>query len=113
MAVTASAQEPAAAAASGAEAAADAWAAATEARMTDDERFTLLHGFMPIPIGPYADPELQAKWPDDVVPGAGYVAGVARLGVPALPDTDASLGVTNPVGQIRSAPGRERGGQSG
>ncbi|MBB5705446.1 beta-glucosidase [Sphingopyxis panaciterrulae] len=99
MAVTASAQEPAAAAAaSGAEAAADAWAAATEARMTDDERFTLLHGFMPIPIGPYADPELQAKWPDDVVPGAGYVAGIARLGIPSLRETDASLGVTNPFG---------------
>src|SRR3546814_14046149 len=84
MAVTASAQEPAAAAASGAEAAADAWAAATEARMTDDERFTLLHGFMPIPIGPYADPELQANWPDDGVPGAGHVAGGARLGGPAV-----------------------------
>src|SRR3546814_18102482 len=81
-----------------AEAAADAWAAANEARMTDDERFTLLHGFMPIPIGLYADPELQAKWPDDVVPGAGYVAGVARLGVPSLRETDASLGVTNPFG---------------
>src|SRR3546814_17575901 len=106
MAVTASAQEPAAAAASGAEAAADAWAAATEARMTDDERFTLLHGFMPIPIGPYADPELQAKWPDDVVPGAGYVAGVARLGVPSLRETDASRGGPNTIGR---AQGRERG----
>ena len=81
-----------------AEAAADDWAAKTEAQMTDDERFSLLHGFMPIPIGPYADPEWQAKWPKDVIPGAGYVAGVPRLGIPSQRATDASLGVTNPFG---------------
>src|SRR3546814_7268182 len=81
-----------------AEAAGDAWAATTEAQMTDAERFSLLHGFMPIPIGPYANPELQAKWPADVIYGAGYVPGIARLGVPSLRETDASLGVTNPFG---------------
>ena len=78
--------------------AADDWAAQVEAQMTDDERFSLLHGFMPIPIGPYANPELQAKWPKDVIPGAGYVAGVPRLGIPSQRATDASLGVTNPFG---------------
>jgi beta-glucosidase len=82
----------------GNDAAAVAWAAKIEAQMTDDERFSLLHGFMPIPIGPYANPEFQAKWPKDVVLGAGYIAGVARLGVPSLRETDASLGVTNPFG---------------
>src|SRR3546814_20303858 len=66
--------------------------------MTDAERFSLLHGFMPIPIGPYANPELQAKWPAEVIYGAGYVPGIARLGVPSLRETDASLGVTNPFG---------------
>ncbi|NIJ38804.1 beta-glucosidase [Sphingopyxis panaciterrae] len=66
--------------------------------MTDDERFSMLHGFMPIPIGPYANPELQAKWPKDVIFGAGYVAGVPRLGIPSQRATDASLGVTNPFG---------------
>lgn len=93
--VTAPAKEQAA---SKVEVAADDWAAKTEAQMTDDERFSLLHGFMPIPIGPYANPELQAKWPKDVIPGAGYVAGVPRLGIPSQRATDASLGVTNPFG---------------
>ncbi len=94
--VTAPAKEQVAAAK--AEAAADDWAAKTEAQMTDDERFSLLHGFMPIPLGPFANPELQAKWPKDVIPGAGYVAGVPRLGIPSQRATDASLGVTNPFG---------------
>jgi len=79
-----------------AEAAADRWAAETEARMTDDERFSLIHGFMALRIPGFGDPNLV--WPDDVVPGAGYVPGVARLGVPSLRETDASLGVTNPFG---------------
>ena len=78
--------------------AADTWAAKTEAQMTDDERFSILHGFMPIPIGPYANPELQAKWPSDVIYGAGYVPGVPRLGIPSQRATDAGLGVTNPFG---------------
>src|SRR3546814_21040373 len=56
-AVTASGQEMTAQ--SRAEAAGDAWAATTEAQMTDAERFSLLHGFLPIPIGPYANPEFQ------------------------------------------------------
>ena len=94
--VTAPAKEQVAAAK--VDAAADDWAAKTEAQMTDDERFSLLHGFMPIPLGPFANPELQAKWPKDVIPGAGYVAGVPRLGIPSQRATDASLGVTNPFG---------------
>lgn len=80
------------------DAVADDWAAKTEAQMTDDERFTVLHGVMPILIGPYSNPELKTKWPDDLVPGAGYIMGVPRLGVPSLRETDASLGVTNPFG---------------
>ncbi|WP_235534087.1 MULTISPECIES: beta-glucosidase [unclassified Sphingopyxis] len=80
------------------DAAADEWAAKTEAQMTDDERFSILHGIMPILIGPYANPQLKTKWPDDLVPGAGYIMGVPRLGIPSLRETDASLGVTNPFG---------------
>jgi len=38
--------------------------------------------------------------PSEAVPGAGYVPGVARLGIPALKETDASLGVAW-VGGIR------------
>jgi beta-glucosidase len=33
------------------------------------------------------------KLPEDAIPSAGYVPGVARLGVPSLRETDASLGV--------------------
>ncbi len=78
------------------EAAADRWAAETEAKMTDDERFSVIHGFMALRL-----PGLGANaapWPADVVPGAGYIPGVPRLGVPSLRETDASLGVTNPFG---------------
>jgi beta-glucosidase len=78
------------------EAAADRWAAETEARMTDEERFSLIHGFMALRIPGLGDPDLV--WPDDVVAGAGYIRGIPRLGVPSLRETDASLGVTNPFG---------------
>jgi beta-glucosidase len=79
------------------EAGADAWAASVEAQMTDEERFSMIHGFMALPVGPDAA-AVRAAWPKDVVPGAGYVPGVARLHVPSLRETDASLGVTNPFG---------------
>lgn len=75
---------------------ADAWASAVERQMTDDERFSLIHSFMPMPLEGFVSPEQRAKWPSDVVVGAGYVPGIARLGVPSLRETDASLGVTNP-----------------
>jgi beta-glucosidase len=63
-------------------------AAATEAQMTDDERIALTLGHLTstMPGRPAPPPEAR--------PGAGYVAGVPRLGVPALYETDASLGVT-------------------
>jgi len=60
--------------------------------LTDDERFGLLHGIMAVPLRP------GMEIPEGAVPGAGYVAGVERLGVPGLYETDASLGVANPGG---------------
>ncbi|HVY89443.1 MAG TPA: glycoside hydrolase family 3 C-terminal domain-containing protein [Hyphomonadaceae bacterium] len=72
----------------------DRWAAETEAHMTDEERVSLLHGVMNLPF-PGFD---MSSMPADAVPGAGYVHGVPRLGVPSLRETDASLGVTNPDG---------------
>jgi beta-glucosidase len=63
-------------------------AEATEAQMTDDERVALTLGYTASTI-PGRDPP-----PPEARPGAGYVAGVPRLGVPALYETDASLGVT-------------------
>lgn len=74
---------------------ADARARATEARMTDDERFQLLHGIMPI-----AFPGTPPLPRDDLKPTAGWIPGVPRLGIPDLYETDASLGVANPL-QLR------------
>jgi beta-glucosidase len=69
----------------------DARAAATEAQMTDEERFSLLHGIMPVDFP--GMPKVTV--PAGVKPSAGYVPGVARLGVPTLRESDASLGVAN------------------
>jgi beta-glucosidase len=72
---------------------ADARARATEERMTDDERFSLLVSVMGTNTTiTVRDPRIPA----DVPMSAGYVPGVPRLGVPALVMSDASLGVTNP-----------------
>ena len=67
-------------------------ARATEAEMTDDERFSLLVGVMGSRTPGARDPRI----PPDVPQSAAYVPGVPRLGVPALLMSDASLGVTNP-----------------
>src|SRR5262245_17269898 len=73
--------------------AADVRAREIEEQMTDDERFALLVSVMGTnPVLPVKDPRI----PDGVAMSAGYVPGVARLGVPALLMSDASLGVTNP-----------------
>lgn len=65
----------------------DARAAETESQMTPGERKVLTYGLMAVPFGDFALPE-------GAVPGAGYVAGIERLGVPPLTETDASLGVS-------------------
>jgi len=70
-------------------ASAQARAAATVGRMTQAEKTVLTHGIMPLPLGPG-----PTSFPPDAIPGAGYVPGLPRLGVPALRETDASLGVT-------------------
>ncbi len=54
--------------------------------MTPDEQASLLHGSMPLFMRPM---------PAGVVASAGYFDGVPRLGVPALRESDASLGVAN------------------
>ncbi len=61
-------------------------AATTEKAMHADERTTLTIGIMALPM--FGDP-----LPKEAILGAGYVAGIPRLGVPALTQTDASLGV--------------------
>ena len=61
--------------------------------MQDDERVRLTHGLLALPIG-------NTPLPPRAPLGAGYVQGVPRLNVPALAETDASLGVAW-VGGIR------------
>ena len=59
--------------------------------MTIDEKISLLHtqvGF-PFPIG-------NTPKPDGAVGSAGYAPGVPRLGISALQESDASMGVANP-----------------
>lgn len=72
---------------------ADERARETEARMTDEERFSLLVSVMGTND---VVRERDERIPEDVPMSAGYVPGVERLGVPPLLMSDASLGVTNP-----------------
>jgi beta-glucosidase len=75
--------------------AADTRARETEAKMTDDERFSLLTSL--IGAVPSIGVPRDKRIPQDVKNmSAGYTPGVQRLGVPALQSSDASMGVTNP-----------------
>jgi beta-glucosidase len=56
-------------------------------QLTLDEMIELVHGPMPV---------LMDKPPADAAMGAGYIAGNARLGIPPLNESDASLGIANP-----------------
>lgn len=70
-------------------AAAQARAKATVGQMQAEEKVVITHGIMPLPGG---GPKVDI--PKDAIIGAGYVAGIPRLGIPALRETDASLGVS-------------------
>ncbi|MBU6261222.1 MAG: glycoside hydrolase family 3 C-terminal domain-containing protein, partial [Burkholderiales bacterium] len=59
-----------------------------EQALTTDERIALVHGDQAMPI-------LGTKIPAGAIGSAGYIAGIPRLGLPALQETDASLGVSN------------------
>jgi beta-glucosidase len=65
-------------------------AALLNAELTFDERLLMVHGIMALPFG-------DIKVPPEAIVAAGYVPGIPRLGIPALYETDASLGVTNPM----------------
>ncbi|HEX8419141.1 MAG TPA: glycoside hydrolase family 3 N-terminal domain-containing protein, partial [Sphingomonas sp.] len=73
------------------EAAARARADSIVARMTIDEKIALVHGLFP----PFAKGKTEAE----LIPAAGHVDGIPRLGVPILRESDASLGVANQVEQ--------------
>ena len=73
---------------------ADARATLLEQQLTLDEKISLLHGHTP---------QLWKERPADFIFTSGYVASVPRLGVPALRETDAGLGVTHPYGEDKGA----------
>ncbi|MGU3391727.1 beta-glucosidase [Sphingomonas sp. M1A8_2b] len=66
-------------------------AAAIVARMTIDEKIALAHGLFP--------PMAKGKTANALIPSAGHIDGIARLGVPLVRESDASLGVANQVEQ--------------
>ncbi|MGA7674445.1 MAG: glycoside hydrolase family 3 C-terminal domain-containing protein [Rhizomicrobium sp.] len=73
---------------------ADARADLVQAYMTRDEELTLVRGYFGVnyPWLPKGYSEAIRK----ALPGsAGYVPGIPRLGIPALSESDASLGVAN------------------
>src|SRR5262249_18033568 len=59
------------------------------AAMTPDEKI----GPLPAPLGM---PLPRPPKPEGALGSAGYLPGIARLGIPALQETDAGLGVANP-----------------
>ena len=67
----------------------DARAELLEKALTQDEKVRLVHGYFAIPF-------LGAAVPKGALGSAGYIPGIERLGVPALQETDASLGIANP-----------------
>ncbi|KQT31748.1 beta-glucosidase [Sphingomonas sp. Leaf412] len=60
-------------------------------RMTLDEKIALVHGLFP----PFA----KGKSRNELIPSAGHIDGIPRLGVPLVRESDASLGVANQVEQ--------------
>ena len=65
----------------------DARTASTVSALSPAERQQLTHGPMALPLFGF-------KPPAEAIPGAGFIPGVPRLGLPNLTETDASLGVS-------------------
>lgn len=68
----------------------DVRATLVEKEMTQAEKLQLVHGYFAVPV-------FGQKLPAGALGSAGYVPGIERLGIPALQESDASLGVANPV----------------
>ena len=95
--------ETSAGAASGmAPAEAEAKARTIEAQLTDDERFGLIRNLM---VVNFRTQKRDERVPSGTPQLAGWTPGVARLGIPDLLMTDASLGITNPGNGRRNADG--------
>lgn len=63
------------------------------AQMTQDEKFSWLSGPMAIPLSD----EARAQ---GALGSAAFYPGIARLGIPAMQQADASLGISN-IGDVR------------
>ena len=70
---------------------ADQRATLLDQQLTDDERINLVHGVMALPFF------FKGKMPDGAIGSAGFVPGIDRLGIPHQQESDASLGVANPL----------------
>jgi beta-glucosidase len=73
----------------------DARADLMQAQMTRDEELTLVDGYLGLDYRPgWHEP--VPPWMKPLLPrSAGFVPGIPRLGIPALTESDASLGVAN------------------
>jgi beta-glucosidase len=73
---------------------ADARADAALKAMTQDEKLTVIFGFFGADMG-----DKYKRVPDALAGSAGYVPGIARLGIPAQFQTDAGVGVATQGGE--------------
>lgn len=80
----------------------DARAGLVVQAMTEAEQLAIVRGILGIPYHPGVPAPLGGN-PQfhDLVGSSGYVPGNARLGIPPLQETDASLGVANLLGMMR------------
>ncbi|WP_347567011.1 beta-glucosidase [Caulobacter sp. CCUG 60055] len=62
--------------------------------MSLDEQLLLVRGFFGASL-PGAPPPLNSPPPPEALGSAGYIPGIPRLGIPALQESDAGLGVAN------------------
>jgi beta-glucosidase len=73
----------------------DARADLVQKEMTRDEELILVDGYLGVAHQPGFHGPIPA-WMKPLLPGAaGFVPGIPRLGIPALTESDASLGVAN------------------
>ncbi|MBD5634596.1 MAG: glycoside hydrolase family 3 protein, partial [Candidatus Eremiobacteraeota bacterium] len=88
---------------------ADARATLIARALTLDEMLQLLDGKWAVP---QHAPRKENELPREALGSAGFVPGVARLGIPNLQETDASLGVAEPVVPDANRPVRGVAGYS-
>jgi beta-glucosidase len=78
--------------------------------LSPDERAKLLEGAMTLPEkigllhGKVGTPFRGEPLPEGAIGSAGFIAPIPRLGVPAIQESDAGLGITNP-GDVRPGEG--------